>query len=150
MSDDALSELIFESQATMRRADTSTHAVLKRVRHFNQLYEALPQKPEGPALLYEEPGSDSVGYHLLGDRLVVGRLPKNERNPTGCDLAFKDDQMSRTHFEISFTDGFYVLRDLQSRNGTFVNNDPQGMREQTLKAGDVILAGSVVFVFTGD
>ena len=57
--------------------------------------------------------------------------------------------MSRRHFEIKLTDGFYVLRDLESRNGTYVNDEPQRIREHVLKAGDIILAGGVIFVVTG-
>ena len=110
---------------------------------------SLPAKPDGVALLYQEPGTASVQCHPLGENLVVGRSRKNERNPAGCDLAFEDEQMSRRHFEIKLTDGFYVLRDLESRNGTYVNDDPQRIREHVLKAGDIILAGGVIFVFTG-
>ena len=58
--------------------------------------------------------------------------------------------MSKEHFKITLTDGFYVLDDLGSLNGTFVNDDPQPIKESvTLIAGTMIRAGDVFFVFTG-
>ena len=58
--------------------------------------------------------------------------------------------MSREHFKITLTDGFYVLKDLDSLNGTFVNDEPHAIKENViLIAGTAIHAGDVVFVFTG-
>lgn len=149
LSDEALAGLLFDAQATTRRAETATGAVFERVRRFSQLYGSLDPKPDGAALLYQEPETGTVRCHLLGRSLVVGRSRKGERNPAGCDLTFADDQMSRRHFEITLTDGVYTLHDLESRNGTYVNDGPQRIREHALKAGDIILAGGVIFVFTG-
>ena len=60
---------------------------------------------------------------------VVGRLQKGENNPDSCDVAFNDDMMSRRHFEVLHSDGIYPLRDLDSRNGTFVNGEPSRIRD---------------------
>jgi pSer/pThr/pTyr-binding forkhead associated (FHA) protein len=47
--------------------------------------------------------------------------------------------MSREHFKITLIDGFYVLDDLDSLNGTFVNDDPQPIKESViLRAGTMI------------
>lgn len=149
LSDEALSRLLFDSHVTTRCAAGATDAVLGRLRRFSQFYGSLGNKPDGAALLCQEPGTGAVQCHPLGPNLVVGRSGKGERNPAGCDLAFADDQMSRRHFEIQLADGFYILRDLESRNGTYVNDDPRRIREHVLKAGDIILAGGVIFVFSG-
>ena len=58
--------------------------------------------------------------------------------------------MSRRHFEIVRADGFYILRDLNSRNGTYLNNESERINERALKAGDLILAGRTLFAFTGN
>ncbi len=149
LSDDALSRLVFESQVTRRELELSPDPVFQRVRKFTEFYEALPEKPSGVALLYQEHGSTTIGSHAIGEKLVVGRLSKSERNPAGCDLALRDAEMSRTHFEIRFTDGLYVLRDLGSRNGTSINGNPRITREAILKGGDTIRAGNTICVFTG-
>lgn len=46
--------------------------------------------------------------------LSIGRDPGN-------DLVLRDPRVSRRHAEIVFDKGFFVLRDLSSANGTFVN-----------------------------
>ena len=150
LSDEALSELVFESQATMPSAKISANDIPNRVQRFNQLYAQIATKPEGVALLYQESETGPVSWRQLGEKLVIGRLPQSERNPDGCRLAVHDDEMSRRHFEIVRADGFYILRDLNSRNGTYLNNESERINERALKAGDLILAGRTLFAFTGD
>ena len=113
------------------------------------MYGDLESKPEGVALLFRESATAPVRFQPIGRNLVVGRLPKGDSNAAGCDLALEDDRMSRRHFEIALADGLYLLRDLESRNGTYVNGDPTRIREIALKDGDLISAGGVVFAFTG-
>lgn len=149
LSEDALAKLVFESQTTMRRTKTPTDDVFDRVRRFIRFYAELSTKPKGAALLYQDIGSPSARYRDLDRDLVVGRLSRSDRHPGGSDLAVEDAQMSRTHFAITIADNFYVVRDLESRNGTYLNNDPARIQERLLKAGDVILAGASLFVFTG-
>ena len=48
------------------------------------------------------------------EKLLVGRQP-------GAHLHLDMETISRTHAEIFFTDGRYVLRDLGSTNGIFIN-----------------------------
>ena len=53
--------------------------------------------------------------------------------------------ISRKHAVITAADGAFVIRDLGSQNGTFVNG--QRITERKLVAGDTIEVGSVKFVF---
>ena len=46
--------------------------------------------------------------------LRVGRDPGN-------DVVLRDPKVSRRHAEIVFERGFFVLHDLQSANGSYVN-----------------------------
>ena len=149
-SDEALSELVFESQVTMLSPKISAHDVPNRIQKFNQLYARVATKIEGVALLYQKPENGAVHWQQLDEKLVIGRSPKSARNPDGCDLAINDDELSRRHFEIVLADGFYVLRDLNSRNGTCINNEPERINQHVLKAGDLISAGRTLFAFTGD
>ena len=148
LSDEALAQLIFESKTTVRRVAIRTGDVFSRVQRFSQLYGSLSAKPEGVALLYQEPETGAVRSHPFVERVVVGRLSKREGNPDGSDLSCEDDQMSRKHFEIVLLDGLYILRDLESRNGTYVNDDRERTSEAVLKGGDIILAGRAFFIFT--
>jgi phosphoserine phosphatase RsbU/P len=69
---------------------------------------------------------------------TIGRLAEN------C-LSFEDSQISRRHARIEFEKGAYVLVDLQSTHGTFV--DGRRIERHVLKAGEVVtLGGSTVSI----
>ena len=75
---------------------------------------------------------------LTGEPLSIGRSRE-------ADIPLLDDRVSRVHCGIRLSEGEFYLKDLKSRNGTFVN----GQRvEDTvkLKPGDRIQVGSTVFV----
>jgi Nif-specific regulatory protein len=64
-------------------------------------------------------------------------------------IQVRDLAVSRQHCALSFEDGRFVLRDLESRHGTFVNGVP--VRERVLEPGDRIHVGSSLFLFeTGE
>ncbi len=76
----------------------------------------------------------SVGQAVeIGDQLVIGRATPG--------LSITDDGVSRRHAVITRgADGGFVLRDLGSRNGTFVNGTR--IDEAFLQIGDRIAVGS--------
>ena len=53
--------------------------------------------------------------------------------------------MSREHFVVTPRDGKYFVRDLNSTNGTYVNNEQ--ITEWELKSNDRIRGGQTVLVF---
>jgi len=69
--------------------------------------------------------------------LTIGRHPDN-------DLVIRDDRASRFHCVIEPSEQGAWVRDLGSRNGTKVNEEP--IDEAALMAGDRIRIGSTVFV----
>lgn len=72
-----------------------------------------------------------------GGRVCVGRSPDS-------DLAVTSDQrMSRTHFVLECDGAGCRVRDLGSRNGTFVNGERIGSFD--LRDGDEIVAGETRF-----
>ena len=150
LPDEVLSQMIVDSAATISKTNFSTDDVSDRVRRFSELYDAIADKSEGAALLFRDPVTTSVRSHRLGQETVVGRLPKSAEQAIGSDLIVEDGKMSRKHFKITVIDGFYVLKDLDSLNGTFINNEPLPIKEDvTLIAGTTINAGDMMFVFTG-
>jgi FHA domain len=77
------------------------------------------------------------GAHAIGDKATIGRNPD-------CDLVVLASSVSREHAGLAQTEAGWAVRDLGSRNGTFVN----GMRSHgqialparaQLKVGDVAL-----------
>ncbi|MEN6307646.1 MAG: FHA domain-containing protein [Anaerohalosphaeraceae bacterium] len=61
-----------------------------------------------------------------------------------CDLCLPIPVASRKHCEINMDQGRLMVRDLSSKNGTFVNG--QKIEEVRLKPGDQLRIGPVTFV----
>ena len=73
------------------------------------------------AFLYFEEGG-LAGQKLPVDRrsVIIGRGGANKP----CDIVLPERQVSRQHTEIFVDQGRYFLRDLGSKNGTFLNGQP--------------------------
>jgi transcriptional regulator with PAS, ATPase and Fis domain len=76
-------------------------------------------------------GAESVAPLGL-DPIVVG-------TSTECDVVATDAHVSRKHCEIALTDGGVVVRDLGSKNGTFVGEVE--VREALLRPASVVRVG---------
>jgi two-component system, cell cycle response regulator len=91
-------------------------------------------------LVHIYPTGSGMGsrYPLRDTPIVLGR-------GSDCDIRINDHSVSRRHARIQpGTDGFYAL-DLQSTNGTYVNNEPAKMRQ--LKDGDYLRVGNCIYRF---
>ena len=75
------------------------------------------------------------------DRITVGRAPDNR-------LVFSDSErrVSAHHAEIRRNGSQYIIRDLGSTNGTYLNGEPL-RGPQPLHAGDRIRIGDSEFSF---
>ena len=62
-----------------------------------------------------------------------------------ADVQIKDERMSRQHFVVEVREGKFYARDLNSTNGTFINNNP--VTEVELQPNDRIRSGQTVLVF---
>jgi FHA domain/Domain of unknown function (DUF1707) len=69
---------------------------------------------------------------LVGAHLVIGRS-------SACQIVLGDDTVSRRHAELRYEDGRWLMRDLGSSNGTYVNG--RLVTEAEVRAGDVIDLG---------
>jgi len=65
-----------------------------------------------------------------------------------CDFCVPLSMVSRKHCEISLARDQVNIRDLASRNGTFLNG--QRIEESRAKAGDILQVGPVSFVIQVD
>jgi hypothetical protein len=91
-------------------------------------------------LVFYLPSGEQLTFRLFTDRrLRIGR----ER---GNDIVIRDARVSRVHAELSFERGFFVIRDLGSSNGTFVNG--REVKAAPLTEGAEIRVGNTVGRFS--
>ncbi|WP_224249256.1 FHA domain-containing protein [Hyalangium gracile] len=76
------------------------------------------------------------------DSLMFGRLPD-------CDVVLDDGSVSKQHAALRWNEAERrcTVKDLGSRNGTFLNGTLVMNREATLKDGDILSVGYVQFWF---
>lgn len=74
----------------------------------------------------------------------VTRLGRQMEN----DLVFHEEFLSRFHAEIHYEDGKYVLHDLNSTSGTFVNS--RKIDQCVLNSGDLISLANVQIMFVNN
>jgi serine/threonine protein kinase len=93
-----------------------------------------------PILIIEK-GPEKGDSHILepGTVLACGR-------DAGPHITLTDTMVSRRHFEIHEEKGVYVLHDLKSSNGTFLNDKPV-KEPMTLTIGDKIQIGDTIISF---
>lgn len=78
------------------------------------------------------------GEFPMGDKVSMGRHPNNT-------LRLVDREVSKEHCVIERVGGTFLLRDLNSSNGTFVNG--RKVRELRLRDGDEISLGNTRLIF---
>ena len=96
--------------------------------------------PEGAALLVVKRGPNA-GSRFLLDRAVTsaGRHPDS-------DIFLDDITVSRRHAEVAHGNNGYVLRDVGSLNGTYLNRE-RIEEEAPLANGDEVQIGKFKLVF---
>lgn len=103
--------------------------------------ESVPNLDEGTAMLVVVRGPNAGARYLL-DRAetTVGRHPD-------CEIFLHDVTVSRRHSEFRREEGSFILRDLGSLNGTYVNGER--VDEKDLDSGDEVQVGRFKLLYIG-
>jgi hypothetical protein len=88
----------------------------------------------GPALTVRHTGQE---FPLTQAPVTIGRQPD-------CTVILADPQVSRQHAAISYQAGRYIVQDLGSANGTYIN-ERRITAPQALRDGDQLRLGNTVF-----
>src|SRR5438445_3681215 len=81
----------------------------------------------------------------MGTRYTLGEQPIILGRASDCEIRINDHSVSRRHARIQpGADGYYAV-DLQSTNGTYVNDVPASMYK--LKDGDYLRVGNCIYRF---
>ncbi len=117
------SDIVHESEHVLTRADQATVEALR----------------PGTALLVVLRGPNTGARFLLDDDVVTsGRHPES-------DIFLDDVTVSRQHATFERTEGRFVVKDVGSLNGTYVNRER--IDEATLQTGDEVQIGKYRLVF---
>jgi pSer/pThr/pTyr-binding forkhead associated (FHA) protein len=81
---------------------------------------------------------EGMEYLVTRESTVLGR-------DKSADIVLKDAQVSRRHAVIEYREGTYVLRDLESTNGTRMNGSI--IKESNLRHGDKFIIGDTTLQF---
>ncbi len=95
------------------------------------------------AILVVHSGVTEPGQITLDEMShVLGRLPH-------ADIGLENPFVSRKHAQISFSENSYFIRDLGSKNGTYVDGDRLGDSSRILEGGELVEfgAGQVMATF---
>jgi Nif-specific regulatory protein len=95
--------------------------------------------PSSYLLIRDPLGGESATRLVAGQRLTLGRAPTNH-------VVIPDERASRLHAEIVPTPAGWSIRDLASRNGTFLGRDALDA-EHLLAPGDMFSIGRLEITF---
>ena len=90
-------------------------------------------------LVVRQGAQAGMSFPITGNQAIIGR-------EEGSDIVLQDPESSRRHSRVSWQGGRYVVEDLGSTNGTFVNG-VQITAPQVLNSGDSIGIGQTAMVF---
>lgn len=117
------SDIVHESEHVLTRADQATVEALR----------------PGTALLVVLRGPNTGARFLLDDDVVTsGRHPES-------DIFLDDVTVSRQHATFERTEGYFVVKDVGSLNGTYVNRER--IDDSVLRTGDEVQIGKYRLVF---
>ncbi len=104
--------------------------------------DAIKTLPAGAALLIVKRGPTAGSRFLLeGPVVTVGRGPDS-------DIVLDDVTVSRRHAEFDRRNGGFLVRDVGSLNGTYVNREP--VAEAALVSGDKIQIGKFGLLYLSE
>lgn len=112
-------------------------ALLTLWRDIKRQDEILAHQQAPPITLRPDSVEGPDSLHFRGPMISIGRDPI-------CDIPLEDKTVSATHARLSYHHGHWWVEDLNSRNGTFLNNEPVS-EQLVLTTGDVLRCGQVSF-----
>jgi len=132
----------FAANETLTTGQFLVTALFEEKKEAQSLEATQMLMPEEAAELsktaYLENSKTKTVFALTEPTVSLGRSKTNS-------IVIKDPSVSRYHAKILKKDNSYIIFDLNSTNGTFVNQQP--IREARLSNNDTITVGQTTFVF---
>lgn len=129
-----MNEVSFRDRATNPSHTVLTKAAAARTR---------PDSAESGCLIVIYGEDMGRRVHVGTEPLIIGRSPQ-------CEVQIDQESVSRNHCRIRFHDGEFRVRDLDSTNGTYINDDLID-EEGRLRHGDQLKVGRTILkLIVGD
>jgi hypothetical protein len=112
-----------------------------------------PAAPRKTVLISEQQRAPVVGWLVAMSGIQRGRDFRihDGQNIIGsspdADVLLNDATVSGKHASLRYKDGKFFLVDLDSSNGTFLNNKPEPIAREELHDNDTIRAGELILKF---
>ncbi len=118
----------------------SDHDIKTRVTTLEEL-KVQRKGDDCLVVIYAPVASDLGRRHVLDkESCTIGRDREN-------DIVLDSDSVSRRHARIEHRDGRIYVTDLDSTNGTYVNDDPDPVSNCQLRKGDQMKIGDTIFKY---
>lgn len=118
----------------------SDHDIKTRVTTLEEL-QVRHKGDDCLVVIYAPVESDLGKRHVLQrDVTSIGRDRDN-------DIVLDSDSVSRRHARIELREGAFFVVDLDSTNGTFVNDEPEPVAASQLRQGDQLKIGDTIFKY---
>ena len=118
----------------------SDHDIKTRVTTLEEL--KVKRKGDDCLVVIYAPVQSELGkrHVMQKDVIAIGRDREN-------DIVLDSDSVSRRHAKVEHRDGYFYVVDLDSTNGTFVNDEPEPVNVCQLRRGDQLKIGDTIFKY---
>jgi hypothetical protein len=137
----------FEPQGVAtRRGDAPEARPRTEAGHGETMIYSASHPERAPRRERRAPPARQAFAHVGGKRLLIAPTGTTLGRSRGCDIVLDDPGVSRRHAEIRASDDGWMIQDLGSTNGVFLNRSPiEG--PAPLRSGDQIELGETKLVF---
>ncbi len=118
----------------------SDHDIKTRVTTLEEL--KVKRKGDDCLVVIYAPVQSDLGkrFVLQKEQTSIGRDREN-------DIVLDSDSVSRRHAKIEHRDGHFFVIDLDSTNGTFINDDAEPVSATQLRRGDQVKIGDTIYKY---
>lgn len=140
--DDEIETMLERTEPGLFDRSASDEAFRRRLSVIRRFNESIPPDARG-AFLVNVPRTktESPVLRPISTNMTVGR------GPQALWRVADEPRLSSLHFSITRIGDKHTVTDLNSKNGTRLNENPHPVKVSSLRHGDFIHAGGLTFMF---
>ncbi|HEX5230485.1 MAG TPA: FHA domain-containing protein [Bryobacteraceae bacterium] len=120
---------------------------------FEPVRESVKPAGRKSVMVADQPKPPVVGWCVVlagpqkGEDFRIREGPNIIGSAADADIVLHDPDVSEKHASLRYKDRKFTITDLDSANGTFVNDRPDPIAREELKDNDTIRMGTVTLKF---